>query len=155
MSGTELVYAATRSLRAAAQRCTRCLSWPPRAGPPKATVRTRYAPTAPTPVPLHPERQYKTFSTICTEIAYGPHACDAISGTEIWYGAMQCPVLCGVRYCDSVWCYAMSGTKIGHGAMQCPVLRQRMVLCGVRYCDSAWCYAMSGTEIAYGAMRCP
>eukprot|EP00961_Rhodomonas_salina_P254277 3436199-Rhodomonas_salina.1 len=47
-----------------------------------------------------------------TNLAYGAtqrpaYACYAMSGTDLGYGGMRCPVLY----------YAMSGTDLGYGAM--------------------------------------
>eukprot|EP00961_Rhodomonas_salina_P159542 2148453-Rhodomonas_salina.1 len=43
----------------------------------------------------------------------------------------------------------MSGTDLAYAAMRCPVLTYRMLLCDVRYWHSVCCYVMSGTDVAY------
>eukprot|EP00961_Rhodomonas_salina_P258739 3496326-Rhodomonas_salina.3 len=51
----------------------------------------------------------------------------------------------------------MSGTDMAYAAMPCPVLTWRMLLCHVRYCPSECCYrAMRCPLCCYAfAMRCP
>eukprot|EP00961_Rhodomonas_salina_P123517 1664009-Rhodomonas_salina.6 len=58
-------------------------------------------------------------------------------------------------------CYEISGTDIGYAAMKCPVLRQAMLLPGATTLPAMQQYgplspyAMSGTDLAYGTTASP
>eukprot|EP00961_Rhodomonas_salina_P278005 3756530-Rhodomonas_salina.2 len=73
--------------------------------------------------------------------------------------AMRYKPLRPLRYLLCRYCPAVSGTELAYGAMRCPVLRQRMVSrCWAHVCESEKegtspislraSYAMSGTVLA-------